>query len=92
VGISVETIALHSLDQNTPYDFLNGQTPAQRIAEMKEQRQWLKESMVDLNMIYPIVSDAELSDYIERVKTYGEVPAMRWLREQHPEAVRNPSQ
>ena len=84
VGNAIEAIVLHSLDQNAPYDFLNGQTPAQQLAAMRGQKQWLKESTASWEQLYPVMSDTEMFNYVERVKIYGEVPAMRWLLEQHP--------
>ena len=84
VGFAVENIVLQSLDQNTPYDFLGGQTPAQRVAAIKAQKQAFKESVANSTPLMPFMSDAEMVNYIERVKVYGEVPAMQWLRQQHP--------
>ena len=37
VANATQAIVLESLDQNTSYDFLGGETPAQRLADIKQQ-------------------------------------------------------
>jgi len=38
VGIADKKIVLSKLDPNTSYDFLDGQTPAQVLQQLKDQR------------------------------------------------------
>ena len=38
VGMAAEQMVLNSLDQNTPYAFLGGETPAEKLAEFKQAR------------------------------------------------------
>lgn len=83
VGIALEAITLQSLDQNTPYDFLGGKTPGQRLAELKQQRASLKELTQSFNAAYPNLSEAEMLSYSERARIYGEVQAKRWVQQQH---------
>lgn len=84
VGNAVEAIALSQLDQNTSYDFLGGQTPAQVLQQFKEQKASLKELGQNFDTIYPNLAPEEMAGFIERMKVYGEVDAMRWVVQQHP--------
>jgi hypothetical protein len=84
VGFADETIVLSKLDQNTSYDFLNGETPAQVLADNKSQRKAEVQIYQSWNAIYPQMSPDEMVNYSERVKIYGELPAMNWVIQQHP--------
>ncbi len=80
VGIATENIALKSLDQDTSYDFLGGQTPSQRVDENKQQKAAFRELSVSFGAVYPTLTEVERASYAERVKIYGEIEAMRWLK------------
>ena len=82
VGMAVEAIAMQSLDQNTPCDFLGGETPAQRLAEKKQQRVSIRELSQNLSSVLPTMSEDQMASYWERQKIYGELEAMRWLMQQ----------
>lgn len=86
VGNAVEAVALSQLDQNTSYDFLGGQTPAQILQQFKEQKASLKELVPNFDTAYPNLAPGEMAGFIERMKIYGEVDAMRWVVQQHPPA------
>ena len=83
VGIAAETIALQALDQNTSYDFLGGKTVAQRLEEIRQQKQDLRALTSVYSSAFAAATDAERDNYMERVKIYGEAAAMRWLQQQH---------
>jgi hypothetical protein len=83
VGMAIENIALQPLNQNTSYDFLGGETPAQKLAELKQQKVALRELTQSFESIVPTMTEAETISYAERAKIYGEVAAMRWLQQQH---------
>ena len=83
VGMAIENIALQPLNQNTSYDFLGGETPAQKLAELKQQKLAFRELSQSFQSINPTMTEAELLSYGERAKIYGEVAAMRWLQQQH---------
>jgi hypothetical protein len=87
VGIAEERIALSKLDQNTPYDFLNGQTPAQITDQLKQQKKDLVQIVKAFDTSYPNMTDAEKISYRQREIIYGETEAMKWLIEQHSPAV-----
>jgi hypothetical protein len=82
VGNASQAIVLTSLDQNTSYDFLGGQTPAQRLAEFQQEKAALRELSKGFSTAFGAASDDQLAAYWERLKVYGELPAMRWLVQQ----------
>jgi hypothetical protein len=82
VGIASETIALQGLDQNTGYDFLGGETPAQRLAELKQQKTSISQLTKNQNAVLSLPPD-QMANYWERVKIYGELPAMQWMQQQN---------
>jgi hypothetical protein len=84
VGNAVEAVALSQLDQNTSYDFLGGQTPAQVLQQFKEEKASLKELGQNIDAIYPKLAPEEMAGFIERMKVYGQIDAMRWVVQQHP--------
>ena len=89
VGIADENIVLSKLDPNTSCDFLNGKTPSQVLQELKDQKASFRELIGNFSAAYPLMTPDEMTSYAERMKIYGEVPAMQWLVQQHPP---NPSQ
>ena len=89
VGIAAENIALQQLNQNTPYDFLSGQTPAQRLEELKQRKQTIKELSQSYSGSFPFASEAETIAYTERVKIYGEIAAMQWWQQRQRAATPN---
>jgi hypothetical protein len=82
VGFACEATVLAALDQNTSYDFLGGQTPAQWGADLKQQKAAIRDVVKNAEVLLPNMSDDQLSSYWERVKIYGELNAMKWLKEQ----------
>lgn len=89
VGTATERIILAQLDQNTAYDFLNGQTPAQIADNYKKQKDELRKLLQDFNpaQMQMMQSESETANYMQRLKIYGEAAAMKWLIQQHPPAV-----
>ncbi len=84
VGNAIEAVALSPLDQNTSYNFLDGQTPAQILQQLKEQKTSLRELVPNFDSAYPNLAPEEMAGFIERMKIYGAVDAMRWVVQQHP--------
>ncbi|MGA3285238.1 MAG: hypothetical protein ABSD57_12385 [Verrucomicrobiota bacterium] len=85
IGNSSATLALSGLDQNTSYDFLGGQTPGQILQQIKEWKASMKELSQNFAAAYPNLTGEEMASYIDRIKIYGEVEAMRWVVQQHPQ-------
>jgi hypothetical protein len=71
------------LDQNTSYDFLGGQTPAQILQQFKEQKASFMELVQNFEAIYPNLASEEMAGFIEHINVYGQIDAMRWLVQQH---------
>jgi hypothetical protein len=82
VSFASEAIVLQALDQNASYDFLGGQTPAQWTADMKQQEAAMRDLFHNAQAVLPSLNDDQVNGYWERVKIYGELNAMRWLKEQ----------
>jgi hypothetical protein len=81
VGYAIEAIALKQLDQNAGYDFLGGKTPTERLAELKRERDSLKELSKSLSAALGNMTEAEMLGFSDRMKTYGEVEALRWVQQ-----------
>jgi hypothetical protein len=84
VSMSIEAISLNQLGRNTSYDFLDGQTPAQVLQQLKDQKQSYRQIATQFSAAYLQMSPDEMVDYSERMKIYGELPAMNWVIQQHP--------
>ena len=84
VGMAIENVSLRQLDPNTSYDFLDGQTPAQVLQQLKDQKTALRELSVNSSAAYLSMTPDEMASYAERSKIYGEIGAMQWLVQQHP--------
>jgi hypothetical protein len=79
VGNASQAIVLESLDKNTSYDFLGGETPAQRLAEFQQDKASIRELNKGFTAAFGAASEDQLESYWDRVKVYGELPAIRWL-------------
>jgi hypothetical protein len=84
VAFADENIVLSQLDPNTSYDFLDGQTPAQVLQNLKQQKKDMVQMVQSFNAIYPQMSPDEMVNFSERTKIYGEAEAMKWVIQQHP--------
>jgi hypothetical protein len=81
VGHAIEAMTVQQLEQNTRYDFLGGRTPTERLVELKQERVSLKELWKDLPVVYGNMTEAEILGLSDRIKTYGEVEALRWVQQ-----------
>jgi hypothetical protein len=84
VGIADKYIVVSKLNPNSSYDFLDGQAPAQVLLQLKQQKKDLVPIIQSFNAIYIQMSPDEMVNYSERAKIYGELPAMKWVIQQHP--------
>jgi hypothetical protein len=84
VGMATKSIVLRALDPNTGYDFLGGETPNQVLQVMKQQRAVYSQLAQSFEAVEPEMSESETIGYQQRVKIYGELPAMQWVIQQHP--------
>lgn len=83
VANASEAVVLDTLDKNTAYDFLGGETPAQRLAEFQQQKALIKESIQIQNSLFINATEDQMVNYWERTKIYGELDAMRWWQQQN---------
>ena len=81
VGNAIEAILLGQLDPNENYDFIDGKSPNDRLAEIRAQRMSLDQGRHAIQNALPNMTEAELLSYTERQRLYGEWEAMRWLQE-----------
>jgi hypothetical protein len=81
VGIAIEAIMLKQLPADTKYDFLGGKTPAERQEELKRQRADFRSLNADISAAYAQMTEADWQSYSDRMKTYGEFEAMKWLQQ-----------
>jgi hypothetical protein len=82
VANASQAIVLESLDPNTSYDFLGGQTPAQRLADFKQQRTDLHDLNISFTAAKAVATDDQMNGFWERSKIYGGWTAMKWLVQQ----------
>jgi len=81
VGMAVENIMLKQMDANTRYDSLGGKTPTERQAELTQQKADFRTLTTSLTSAYAAMSESDWQSYSDRMKTYGEVEAMKWLQQ-----------
>lgn len=79
IGNASQAIVLEALDQSTAYDFLGGETPAQRLADFKQQSASFRDLSQATESAFATASDDQKNAYWERIKIFGQPAAMRWL-------------
>jgi RNA polymerase sigma factor (sigma-70 family) len=84
VGIAIEKKLLGQLDPAVNYDFLGGSV-SQAQADLDHQKQSIREALETRDKVRPTLSEAELGDYWEREKLYGEMYALQWLGAKYPQ-------
>ena len=89
VGMADERIVLSQLNQNTSYGFLDGQTPAQVAEALKQQKAETRKLIADFTPVQMqlMLNESEMASYVQRMKIYGEVEAMKWAIQQYPSAA-----
>ena len=84
VANASEAVVLDTLEKNTAYDFLGGETPAQRLAEFKQQKASMRDSIQNWNSQFMNATEDQKINYWERTKIYGELEALHWWQQQNP--------
>jgi hypothetical protein len=77
VGVAIERQLLDRLPAESGSDLL-GMTAAQRAAELAGWKTALKTGVPDLEWLLRQASEAEAISYFDRLKTVGELEAIRW--------------
>jgi len=80
VGYAVERIVLSPLNAEKNYDFLQG-TVQDRLAQLDAKKAEAKQTSQFLSQWMATASEADLVNYFERLKVYGENGALNWLRQ-----------
>jgi len=80
VSMAIERATLTKLDGEREFDFLGG-TVAQRIAELKAEREQIRPITAEFQNWLLGASDTEVIAYFNRLSTYGELSAMKWLKQ-----------
>lgn len=86
VGDAIESRMLAALDPNTKYESLGGKTPDERKAELKAAKEAFKENATLMPKAYGVLNESEWVTYSDRMKTFGEREALRWLKQRLAEA------
>ena len=78
VGIAIEKLFLSQLDSNANDPF--GRPVSEVSAAVAEHQATLKDDIQWRDALTSSLTDAELVNYMERVKLYGEEAAIAWLK------------
>ena len=79
VGIAIEKKLLAQLDPSGTYDFL-GRPVSEVQADLDQQKAAIRQALQVRDQLRPTLSEAELGNYWDREKMYGEMYAMQWLQ------------
>jgi len=82
VGLAIERNALAQMDPNTPYGG-DGQTAKDRIEQIAQYRQTLKELNGQAESLFPTLSEQDWISYKDRWRIFGEEAALRWVVEKY---------
>jgi predicted transglutaminase-like cysteine proteinase len=77
VGMWTERNALKAMDPSSPYG--DGLTVQQRIDQLEQQREAIKQLNAQLEPILEKMSDQDWISYKDRWRTFGEEAAVRWV-------------
>jgi hypothetical protein len=78
VGFKIETLALGTMDPNSPYGD-NGQTVRDRLNQAAQQYAALQKLVGQSEPFRQTMSDQDWIGYTDRLKTFGEEAALRWI-------------
>jgi len=80
VGLAIEKLTIGKLDPNRDYDFLGG-TVAEHLAHLDGVRNDIHSVVMPIEQWIPTATDADIIAYADRLKVFGEVAAVKWLKE-----------
>jgi hypothetical protein len=82
VGMALERAALGKMDPNSPYGS-SGQTVQDRLDQLSQQRESLRELNRQLEPLLSSLSDQDWIIYKDRWRVFGEEAALRWVINKH---------
>ena len=80
VGNAIESRMLAALGR-TPYDSLGGKLRRNERKKCSKQKAAQRELMNVLPEAYGVLNEAEWASYSDRLKTFGEREALKWLKQ-----------
>jgi hypothetical protein len=78
VGAAIQRNALSALDPNSLYG-TTGQTVADRIEQLKQQRKLVRDLNQQIQPLLPLLSPQDFITWADRRRAYGELNAMQWM-------------
>jgi hypothetical protein len=81
-GLAMERRILETLDPASPYDAA-GHSVNDRLDELRQQVEANKALWKQADPVLQNMSDQELIRYFDRMKTFGELEALRWVMSRH---------
>ncbi len=81
VGISMEKRALEALPADAQREWLTV-APAQRLAEIEKQKQFVKEVTATSDRILQLRDEQVFAEWLRRVRNDGEAAAFIWMKQQ----------
>jgi tetratricopeptide (TPR) repeat protein len=81
-GLALERRILETLDPASPYDAA-GHSVNDRLDELRQQVEANKALWKQADPVLQNMSDQELTRYFDRMKTFGETEALRWVMSRH---------
>ena len=78
LGFKFESMALFEMDPNSPYGD-NGQTVRDRLDQIAQQKAALKELVSQAEPFRQTMADQDWIVFTDRLKTFGEETALRWV-------------
>lgn len=82
VGMAIETQTLKALEPNA----MTGRwevSAAERLQQLAQQKELAKSRQPEFERLLESAPDADLIQYFDRVKLFGELAASEWLRNRH---------
>ena len=78
VGVAIQRNALSALDPNSLCG-TTGQTVADRLEQLKQQRELARNLNRQMEPLLPLLSPQDLITWADRRRAYGELNAMQWM-------------
>jgi RNA polymerase sigma factor (sigma-70 family) len=78
LGFKIEKLALGTMDPNSPYGD-SGQTVQDRLNQITQQYAALQQMVLQAEPFRQTMADQDWISYTDRLKTFGEEAALRWV-------------
>ncbi len=82
VGLAIERNALSAMNPNSPYGD-GGQTVQDRLNQIAQQKEMFNALVQQSEPLLQTMPDQDWISYIDRIQSFGEEAAMRWLVTKH---------